>query len=283
MLLNPYRFNSGGTPWTPLNMANVPQIYLDMQDSSVTDISGAASAVSNLGALGTGGGFSQATADNRPTILAAELNGKRVLRFDGTNDVMVASALAARSIFKNVPVAWSFSVYKKRTLDGSPTFRYLFYSSNNASATRFAALAGSSNAGEANKPRILARRLDGDSSSSLVSSGVVQGAYAIVFSIANFATRAGEIIVNGTSAASNATMLPAAGNTSDTAANESLALCAFPTGAQASDVDLAAIIISNVAPAGGEVEKLEGWAAHKYGLTANLPGGHPYKTNPPYV
>jgi hypothetical protein len=30
------------------------------------------------------------------------------------------------------------------------------------------------------------------------------------------------------------------------------------------------------------IEKLEGWAAHYYGLTANLPSGHPYKTSPPY-
>jgi hypothetical protein len=30
-------------------------------------------------------------------------------------------------------------------------------------------------------------------------------------------------------------------------------------------------------------EKIEGYLAHKWGLTANLPAGHPYKTTPPYV
>ena len=30
------------------------------------------------------------------------------------------------------------------------------------------------------------------------------------------------------------------------------------------------------------IERLEGWAAHYYGLTANLPIGHPYKSFPPY-
>ena len=30
-------------------------------------------------------------------------------------------------------------------------------------------------------------------------------------------------------------------------------------------------------------EKLEGWAAYKYGLQSNLPGGHPYKTSPSLV
>lgn len=30
-------------------------------------------------------------------------------------------------------------------------------------------------------------------------------------------------------------------------------------------------------------QKIEGYLAHKWGLTANLPAGHPYKTIPPYV
>lgn len=30
-------------------------------------------------------------------------------------------------------------------------------------------------------------------------------------------------------------------------------------------------------------EKVEGYLAHKWGLTGNLPGGHPYKVSPPYV
>jgi len=30
-------------------------------------------------------------------------------------------------------------------------------------------------------------------------------------------------------------------------------------------------------------QKVEGYLAHKWGLDANLPGGHPYKTTPPYL
>lgn len=32
-----------------------------------------------------------------------------------------------------------------------------------------------------------------------------------------------------------------------------------------------------------DIERYEGWAAHRYGKTAVLPGGHPYKTTPPYL
>lgn len=42
------------------------------------------------------------------------------------------------------------------------------------------------------------------------------------------------------------------------------------------------LAISVGAPSLDTIQRLEGWAAHYYGLTANLPGGHPYKTDPPY-
>lgn len=32
-----------------------------------------------------------------------------------------------------------------------------------------------------------------------------------------------------------------------------------------------------------DIEKYEGWAAHRYGKTASLPSGHPYKSAPPTV
>ena len=44
---------------------------------------------------------------------------------------------------------------------------------------------------------------------------------------------------------------------------------------------LAVLVIG--ALSASDVEKLTGWAAHKYGLTANLPAGHPYKSAPPML
>ncbi len=49
------------------------------------------------------------------------------------------------------------------------------------------------------------------------------------------------------------------------------------------DGDLAQMIILPSVPSAANREKLEGWAAHKYGLTSLLPGGHPFKTSPPTV
>lgn len=54
-----------------------------------------------------------------------------------------------------------------------------------------------------------------------------------------------------------------------------------PTGF--SNMDVAAVVVSNSTATTAEMEKLEGWAAHKYGLTVVLPTAHPYKTSAPTV
>ncbi|WNV50592.1 hypothetical protein [Pseudomonas phage Rollin] len=275
---------AGGAPvlWTPLNMATVPQIYLDAQDSVVTDVLGFASAISNLGAMGSDGDFSQATAGNRPSILAAELNGKRILRFDGADDCIKCASAAGLALFRNVPAAWAFTVHKKRGLDGSPTNRIFFYSLDGAGGYRFLLINGNATAGRVNKPSMFAKRLDAHSPAGLDSPNVVQGAYCLSLSSINFSTREAVLRENGSVAASTATLTVDTGNTSNTS-SPSMAIGAFHTGVASTDVDLAAIVIGNVQPSAGEFEKMEGWAAHKYGLTANLPSGHPYKTVAPTV
>lgn len=45
--------------------------------------------------------------------------------------------------------------------------------------------------------------------------------------------------------------------------------------------DIAEIVICNQALSDSDREKLEGYFAHSYALTGNLPGGHPYLASPP--
>lgn len=267
--------------WTPLNMATSPRIYLDVQDSSVTDVSGACAEISNLGSLGTNGNFLQGTASNRPSILNAELNGRRVLRFDGSNDVLTCSTAA--TLFRNTGAAWVFSVYKKRTTDGSPTARYLLFSSDAGSLIRFSVLAADNAVGRANKPTMFAKRLDADSAAALESPNVVAGSYVMFMATCDYSTRAGVIRENGTQSAANSALTASAGNTSDTSAASATSIGALSAGGSAADIDLATVVVSNVMPSAGEIEKLEGWAAHRWGLAGNLPSGHPYKTTAPTV
>jgi hypothetical protein len=47
--------------------------------------------------------------------------------------------------------------------------------------------------------------------------------------------------------------------------------------------DIAAIVVVGSALADVDREKIEGYLAHKYGLAANLSAGHPYKSTPPTI
>lgn len=268
--------------WTPLNMATLPQIYLHAQESAVTDVSGACSAISNLGAMGVNGDFSQSTAGRRPTIIAAEINGKRILRFDGTDDVLVGSSSQQLNIFSGVSAAWSFVVYKKRGTDASPITRRLLHATNNATGVpRFCAHIGSNAAGGQNKQQIFARRLDAEGTSNMVGTAMSSGAYAMALHAVDYSTRVGRIYLNGELDAEVAALTTTAGPTSSTAAADPLAVGARSDGVIPCDIDLAAIIIGNVYPVAGEIDELFGWAAHEFGLAASLQAGHPYKSSPP--
>jgi hypothetical protein len=216
------RVASGAALWTPLNMATVPQIYLDAQDSTVTDVSGFASAISNLGAMGSDGDFSQATAGSRPAILAAELNGNRVLSFDGVDDAMSGGTAAQKDLFRNKAAAFAFFVYKKRTEDTSGGSRTLFFSSTGASTfiNRFTAFAGITTI--FNRPGIGARRLDGDTSATMSHGTAAFGSYAMTLSSLDYSTRRGKIYINGNAPTENATLTASAGSTSDTASQADL-------------------------------------------------------------
>lgn len=272
--------SAGAVLWTPLNMAVVPQIYLDAQDSAVTDVSGACSAISNLGALGANGNFSQATAANRPTIVGAALNGKRVLSFDGVTDFLGCDSVSMRDLFRAKTGAWSFAVYKKRTADASPTSRVIANFTSATGATRFAHWCGSATAGKANTPHVTYNA----ASFKTVEGGVASSAsYALSWVAVDLVTGVVDIYHNGSVSTSVAESTGAFPDTSASASFQSGVIGARGDLVWLPDMDLAAIVVGNVNPSAGERQRLEGWAAHKYGLTASLPGGHPYKATPPTV
>lgn len=272
---------AGGAPslWTPLNMATVPQIYLDVQDSVVTDVSGFASAISNLGGMGSDGDFSQGVAANRPAILAAELNGQRVLSFDGTDDYLLGGSAAQKNLMRNKNKGWIFYIVKKRTIDAAGQNRLVFFCEEGVAGSRFTVYAGLS---ANNTPMFEAKRLDGEARGTLITAAE-SGVYSMRLMQVNYTTRLGEAYLNGALQTSNATFTLTAGNTSDTPSSRDLSIGAITGAALPSDIDLATMVIDSTLLSAPDIDKLFGWAAHKYGLTANLPSGHPYKTVAPTV
>lgn len=267
--------------WTPLNMATVPPLYLDAHDGVITSVSGFASTISNLGAMGSSGDFAQADSTRRPSILNSELSGKRVLRFDGTSDWMQCDTAAIRDIFRARNAAWSFVVYKKRAADVTPTNRVLFHFLTDSGTARFTHWCGSGSAGKANVPYV---SFNASGFATVQGNTASVGSYA--FSSADLNLTAGTVALhlNGVLDASSSAPI---GSFPDTSA----AGGAFPAavlGARGDavwmpDIDLAACVVGNTALSASDRQRLEGWAAHKYGLTGNLPANHPYKTAAPTV
>ena len=233
--------------------------------------------------MGANGDFSQGTAANQPAILTAELNGKRVLSFDGSNDVLLGASTAQRDIFRNKTAAWAFTVYKKRGTDGGVQTRRIFHCSNGSNAnTRFAVYAAT-NPGGTNTPSLGAQRLDADTPATLIGTAPHVGAYVMMLTAMDYSARTGRIYIDGAMDAQNTTLTATAGSTSNTTSANSLSIGARYDGILLADIDLATITLSNTYPATDDIDKLFGWAAHKYGLTASLPIGHPYKTVAPTV
>lgn len=270
---------AAATPWTPLNMDAVPQIYLDAEDSAVTDVAGTCSLISNLGSLGSAGDFVQNTSGKRPLIVAAGMNGKRILQFDGSDDQMTCSTNAARDIHRNAAAAWAFAVYKKGEATG---FRLLITTaSGNTGALRFTTYAGNSTTSLA--PELRARRLDGESFSSLISASTGPTSRGqLLYSAVDYSIGAGEIRRDAEVLSSNPSLV-STGSTSDTMASAPVSLGAASTGSVYLDMDFAAILLGNSLPSAGDIDKIHGWAAHKWGLADYLPVDHPYKAAPPTV
>jgi hypothetical protein len=56
----------------------------------------------------------------------------------------------------------------------------------------------------------------------------------------------------------------------------------LPSGRYA-NVRIGEIVILSSLPSTTLRQQMEGYLAHRWGLTGNLPAGHPYKSAPPYV
>lgn len=69
---------------------------------------------------------------------------------------------------------------------------------------------------------------------------------------------------------------------SDADSNIQRGVLAFGRGIfSAGDIQIAEAAVCTATPSASDVQKMEGYLAHKWGLTANLPLGHPYKVTEP--
>lgn len=262
----------GGAPpaWTPADLASPPKLWFN-DDSTATDAgSGACSGLTDIS--GNSGHVIQDTSGDRPLIVPAGLNGRRIIRFNGTSQSLYNDNISnfARGVFQNTGYGWMFSVYKKNGTDGGATSRCIATSVNGTDgSTRFIALAGNN----ANCPSLFVRREDGDSTAIINDPTARTGVWVMALHIMDWANGDGFIYIDDSLEATN-TALTSTGSTSNTLSARKFMVGGYPSDntstpgtVNACDMDLAELIVgSGSAFVSGEISDLFAYGAARWGL-----------------
>ena len=105
-------YNSAPAPFLPTDIAGC-QLWLDAADATTISIGTGVSQWNNKGVLG--GNFNQGTGGSQPAYITAGLNGKNILRFDGTKQ-LIGSLSAASYNYFHQDVRTDFFVIKVGTV-----------------------------------------------------------------------------------------------------------------------------------------------------------------------
>ena len=246
--INPYSF-SASAPWTPADITTA--LWLDAADSTtVTTVSGDVSQWNDKS--GNGRNATQTTAAKRPFLNSSSVNGKDSISFSNVDSVEGLITSYTQSENNNYMICFAGS--QASTMNS----RLIASSSKNA-------LISISRSGN----------------TVFVGGNVVTSGWASVNT-----TNIGILLA------------PSSGNfqfygNGTSIANATLTVTNFGTinfgshgggfsGNEPADGTICEIVVVLESTTLTR-EKIEGYLAHKWGLTAGLPAGHPYKTNAPTV
>lgn len=254
-----WRITPSFTQWTPADITTA--LWLDAADAStVTTVSGGVSQWSDKS--GNARHATQATAGSRPTVASAALNSKNVVTFDGNNDF-----LSLPGITLDTDNTFVFSVYQ-RSSAGVHSIDVGSIPESQADSVR----------GYGNwwfTDNILYSQLRTSNPSTFGTHGTASTSTgAFINSLARNST--------GTQAWRNGSTLGTRQQVSATL-NPVLSYVGrqgVASGGYASGY-IAEIVVGRFDISDLNRQKIEGYLAHKWGLTANLPADHPYKINPP--
>ena len=233
-------------------------LWLDAADAStVTTVSGAVSQWNDKS--GNSRNATQATAGDRPALTTAGQNGRNVITFDGSNDFMEFSGLTL-----NDNNTFVFSVYN-RTAAGT-------HSLDVGSITQ-AAVAERGYGNWWFTDNVLYSILRSTAAGSHGSASTATGATLNSLARNSAGTQAWR---NGTALGTRQT----SGNTSNPVLNQ-IGRQGISAAFNYTNGFIAEIIVGRFDINDADRQKVEGYLAHKWGLTADLPADHPYKVNPP--
>jgi hypothetical protein len=241
-------------PWTPAAITTA--LWFDADDSSTITIATGVSQWNDKS--GNGRNATQATGVNQPLLISNELNGKPVVRFDGTNDSLIydGTFFANTSYTINLVITRRSNKVDNFVMAGSSlnTNRNLIVTWTNNTTFRFSQYFN-----------------DLDVTVPAYTSPIPE-----IWGV-NLNTSVGRsIFKDGTLANSNTT---------------TTALIEYP-GARLGNLsfsgfwyngDIAEIVATRSVLSTDNRQKIEGYLAWKWGLVSSLPNNHPYKNAVPIL
>ena len=228
--------------------------WFDADDSSTITIStGVSNWADKSGNQGNSpsyfdtGDFTQASTSSQPVVTSAGLNGRDVITFDGADDSLIGR------LPYNVTAASLFIVSNP---DSDTTWLHI-----NRGGTTYSAIA------------------DSGSANTTVNSAFGTPTNYVSGNTVSWANRGDVYTSMGNSVEIYEAINCNLASFSD-AATRTYTLCGYG-GAFSMTGDIAEIVIYDSALSQSDRESVEGYLAHKWGLTAKLPIGHPYKSVAP--
>ena len=249
------------TQWTPANITTA--LWLDAADTSTITLNSTTVSQWN-DKSGNSRNASQGTALQQPTYTSNSQNGYGIISFDGSNDNLdISSTTLITSGNSNFGV---FVAYKPKPATGYGSILA------NYSAGNFELLFGS----QSIAPYLAPWGLYNNASLDLDSDNYTQNAQLFISCVRTSGSVVG--YTNGTTknTVANSASVYTGANT------ESVwSLGANTVNTEAALMDLYELIVINGTVSTDTRQKTEGYLAHKWGLQANLPAGHPYKSTAP--
>lgn len=254
-------------PFSPADVANMT-LWLDATTGLFDATSGGSAVTADASAVarwedqsGNARHFTQSTSNDRPTLRTSVLNSINIIRFDGSNDKLVGSNL---SQFITASAYSIFVVGKATSVATNQSFSYL-------NAALYGDLGGYASIYFRSSGLVGAYNYDGaDKTATRPYTANTNAVFYSELSAGSIRCR-----LNGGTAAATAS-----GNTQNLA-NVLQIGRQFNSNNYCLNGDIAEVIFFNAALTATNREKIEGYLAHRWGLTAGLPVAHPHKTAAP--
>ena len=251
MLVDPQKYPWGYGLWTPANIQT--SLWLDAAIGVTLDSDNNVSEWSDKS--GNNRHATQETAGRRPWHITKELNGKPVVRFNrDDNHAMIGSFIVSSQPTMLFIVGSNNSI----SSGGANESQRMWFRSGNQSIATYH-----------------------DSPNDIFIWGGSAALQSGVFGVISHSILSACFDGNDSCIKINA-VKEVAGNPGSGSTEDSYSI-GHHAGVDARflDGDIAEVLFFTTMPSSYDVLKIEGYLAHKWGLTGNLPSGHPYKDSAP--